>query len=395
MCGAILTITAGQVVGGFLVVPFLIAIPLCYAMVSAAWGVAHLRVASLRTLSLSVGAGLGGILAAVIPLDAAGRLDLIIFGGPPKDPNRLPIALPIAVVLVGIAFVIGRRRSVNDRDANALLAIQVPMVAFCVWLAGRTPTFAPAILLCGAGLVVVVIGVLFAAPRIPFLADEDISSVPVGRPFVAFSLATTAFALAAPLMIGTFDRSILYIELVFAAGVLPLSMFSVLQRSRGALSLPMRGIAYGCAFLFVTTLGSLVGFLTVTANLITRFGLPRQALWAASVFFSAVPSMVLGIAVIYWTSHRRPAWHEIAPVVALHLSWICPALLIIPNGFVGLWSDGQDKARAAWILLMLSAAASIAALVSARAAGRRAVGAASAIAPLAVGAANAPARGKE
>jgi hypothetical protein len=374
ICAVGLAATAGAVMDGFFTVPWVIATAIGYAVIASAWGNRRFRVATLRAASLCVGAAMAAVLLAVIPLDANGYFDLILFG-PSKNPNRLPFALPIAVVLAGMAFVIGRRQSLNLRDGNALLAIQVPMVGFCVWLAGRLPPspVTPLIILCGAGLVIVGVGVLLVAPRTPFLADEEIPAIPVSRAFVWFSVAAMLFGLAAPFVsYGTVDLRLFYRQLFFAAGVLPLSIFSVLhQRAGGALSSTVRGLAYGCAVLIAAVIGSLFGFVTFTLLGLAIFHVPEQYLRVAVVCFCALPSGVLATGVIYLRSPGRRTWHPIAPLIALQLSWIASAALVIPSAFVGVLSIGQNTVRTPGYLLTLSAAASIAAVVSARASVRR------------------------
>jgi serine/threonine-protein kinase len=374
ICAIVLAAAAGAVMDGF-GIAYVIGIPICYATVSGAWATRSLRVATLRSLSLFVAAVLGVVLLGLIPYDARGGLDVVRLG-PAKDPNRLPIALPIAVVLTGGAFVIGRIRNRSDRDSNALLAIQVPMLGLCLWLAGRLePSHLRPAILCGVGLVAVALGVLFVAPRTPFLADLPIPAAPLNRRFVWFSVAATLLGLTAPLI--SPSRSVSG-ELFYAAGVMPLTIFGILQqRTRTALSASLRGAAYGCAVLIAALVGGTFGFLTYFLFGVAIFHVPEQYLRAGLIVFSALPSAVVALGTIYFRLRRTRMWHPMAPLAALHLSWIGSSALILPAVFGGvlggLLSNGETTQRTPGYLLAASAAASICALVSARASARRAV----------------------
>jgi len=342
---------------------------LSYEMVLLAWAIPRLRVATLRTLSLFVGVTLGVFLIAVMSMDAVHRLSSAQ-EHPVQGNTDLPITVPITVILVGIAFVISRARNVNVRDGNALLAIQFPILALCLWLAGQVAPAAPTPLtvLSGIGLVVVAISLPFVAPRTPFLTKMPVPSTPVSGRFLGFSMAATVFGLAAPLVFyGTIASYTWYVELFFAAAVLPLTLFGVVQqRARGSLSPTVRGIAYGWAVLMATIAGCQFAFMTVAVVAGTRFGFNEETFHTALVMSAVLSPGVLAIVLIYCTSPRRPAWHAVAPLVALHVSWVAAAMLLIPVAFSKLVFFGHAYSRTPGSLLLASVAASIAAVVSAR-----------------------------
>jgi hypothetical protein len=226
------------------------------------------------------------------------------------------------------------------------------------------------------GLIVVAFGVPFVAPRVPFLVEEKIPSTRVRGSFVGFSVAATLFGLAAPLI---FYRGVgweaLIPELFFAGGVVPLTVFSAVQRRPGgALSATGRGIAYGCAVLIATLLGG--EFVSITVAVVggIMFHLSTEAFLAALVMCQVLRVAGLAMALIYCTSRRRPAWHALAPLVALHVSWIMTAALMVPVAFSEVMFFGQPYSRAPGSLLLASAAASIAAIVSARPTAVRGIG---------------------
>jgi serine/threonine-protein kinase len=372
ICAIVLAAAAGAVMDGY-GIAYVIGLPICYATVSGAWATRRLRVATLRSLSLFVAAVLGVVLISLIPYDAHGGLDVVRFG-PQKDPNRLPIALPIAVVLTGGAFVIGRIRNADVRDSNALLAIQVPMLGLCLWLAGRLePSHLTPVILCGVGLAAVALGVLFVAPRTPFLGDRPVPGAPLNTRFVWLSVAATVLGLTAPLIPGS--RSVTG-ELFYAAGVLPLSVFSILQRrTRSALSPSFRGAAYGCAVLSASLVGGAFGLLTFFLFGLGFLHLSDRWFRAGLIVFGVLPASLLAAGVLYIRLRRGGTWHPVAPLVALHLSWIGCAALMLPTAFAGLLNGLLSKAdtslRSPAYVLMLSAAASVAAVASARAPLRR------------------------
>ena len=375
ICAIVLAGAGGASMDG-LGIPYVIGIPICYATVSGAWAIRRLRVATLRSLSLFVSAVSGVVLLAIIPYDAHGGFEIVNLG-PAQDPNRLPIALPIAVILVAAAFVIGRIRHSGTRDSNALLAIQVPMLGLSLWLAGRLAAAQDTrvAILCGVGLAVVALGVLFVAPRTPFLADLPIPAAPLNRLFVWFSVAATLLGLTVPLL--SPSRSVSG-ELFYAAGVLPLGIFSIVQqRTRTALSPSVRGLAYGCAVLSAALVGGAFGFLTFFILGISILHVPEQFLRAGLIIGSALPAGLVAAGLFHVRVRGSGTWHPVAPVLALHLSWIGVSALTLPTAFLGLLnglsSGGETNLRSPAYVLMLSAAASIAAVASMGASVRRAV----------------------
>jgi hypothetical protein len=361
LCGFTFAATSGWTMNGS-APSFVIASLLCYAMVLLAWAIPRLRVATLRSVSLFVGVALEVFLIGLILTPVAGT-------------NDLPVAVPIAVILVGTALVIGRSRNLNVRDGNALLAIQVPTLGLLLWLAGQVVPAAPTPLtvLSGMGLIVVAFGVPFVAPRVPFLVEEKIPSTRVRGSFVGFSVAATLFGLAAPLI---FYRGVgweaLIPELFFAGGVVPLTVFSAVQRRPGgALSATGRGIAYGCAVLIAMFIASRFAFTTVALLGATTFRLTEASFRTAFLMCHVLPAGVLAIALLYWTSARRAAARALAPVLALHVSWITAAALLVPAAFSKLAFFGQPYSRLPGSLVVASTAASIAAVVSVRRPGGR------------------------
>jgi hypothetical protein len=278
------------------------------------------------------------------------------------------------MVLAGAAFVIGRIRNPTVRDSNALLAVQVPMLALCLWLAGRlSSTVTPLIVLCGVTILGVALAVVIAAPRGGFLAEEEIRAAPLSARFTWLSVAATLLALIAPLIPGARSMGA---ELFYAVGALPLAVFGILhRRTMSALSPTVRGVTYGCAVLSAVVIGGVFGFLTYFMFALALH-LPEQYFRAGMVVFSALPAGLVAIGVLHFRLRRSGTWHPIAPLVALHLSWIGASVLILPSAFAGLLSGfasgSETQLRAPGYLLTLSAAASIAALVSARPSARRA-----------------------
>lgn len=359
ICGFTFAATVDLTTEGLTVTSLVLASLVCYAMVLPAWGIPRLRVATLRSVSLFVGLTLGVLLIAFISMDAARRL------GSAQSTTGLPVVFPIALIVVGAAVIIGRSRSLDVRDGNALLAIQLPMLGLLLWLAGRVAPSAPTALtvLSGVGLLVVAFSAPFVAPRTPFLADEEIPSTRVGRSVMALSVAVTLLGLAAPLM---FYRSVGSQVLFFATAVLPLTFFSAVQhRTGGALSPTGRGIAYGCAVLIATFIGGECASTAVALVGVIDFGLTAETFRAALVMSHVLPAGCLAIALMYWTSPRRQTWHALAPLVALHVSWITVAALAIPTAFSPSLFFGAPYSRVPGSLLVASAAASIGAVVSA------------------------------
>lgn len=86
---------------------------------------------------------------------------------------------------------------------------------------------------------------------------------------------------------------------------------------------------------------------------------------ARGMMFHVLPAGCLAIALMYWTSPRRQTWHALAPLVALHVSWITVAALAIPTAFSPSLFFGAPYSRVPGSLLVASAAASIGAVVSA------------------------------
>jgi serine/threonine protein kinase len=373
LCASTFAATAGTSMAGLGPASFVMASLLSYAMVMLAWSVPRLRLATLRSVSLFVGLTLGVFLIAFIFIDAARHLGAPQDGAVPGS-NDLPIAFPIAVILAGTAFIISRTGKLNVRDGNALLAMQVPILGLCLWLAGLVSPSAPTPLtvLSGIGLLVAAFSVLFVAPRTAFLVDEELVATPVRWSFMAFSVAATLFGLAAPLIFfRTADSHTLSVELFFAAGVLPLTLFSAVQQRTGAFSPAGRGVAYGCAVLIATFIAGDCASTTLAITGVTTFGLSAETFQAALTICYVLPTAVLGSALIYWTSPRSPTRRALAPFVALHVSWITAAALTIPSAFSQLVFFSRPYSRMPGSLLLASAAASSAAIVSARIAARR------------------------